>query len=241
VSRTQSKLDTVAKEIQEQFNVDTKTIAVNFTAGVEIYEVIKEKIRGLEVGILVNNVGMAYTAPDYFLSVPDREKLIQDMIQCNALSIPMMTNLILPQMVERRRGLIVNISSLSAIVPAGCMSIYSATKAFAHKFSEDLQMEYRKDNIIVQSVLPGPVATNMTKMKKGSWMAPKPDVYVESTLKTVGHADFTTGYYPHMLLNFVVFLFNFVAPEMLAKTTLKTMENVRNRGIKKGFYTPATN
>ena len=57
VSRTLSKLETVAKEIEEGFNVETAVIDVNFTtAGTEIYDKIKEKIQGKEIGILVNNV-----------------------------------------------------------------------------------------------------------------------------------------------------------------------------------------
>lgn len=239
VSRTLSKLETVAKEIEESFNVETLVIDVNFLSGVGIYDKIKQKIQGKEIGVLVNNVGMGYSAPDYFLSIPDREKTIQDLIQCNVLSIPMMCSIILPQMVERKKGLIINISSLSAIIPAGCMTVYSATKAFAHKFSEDLAMEYGKHGIKVQSILPGPVATNMTKLKKGSFMAPKPDKYVESALARVETAPYSAGYYPHMMLQIVAQLMQYLVPAYMTKTTLKTMENVRNRGIKKGLYTPA--
>lgn len=234
-----TKLETVAKEIEEQFNVETAIIDVNFTTGTDIYDKIKQKIQGKEIGILVNNVGMAYISPDYFLAVPDREKLIQDMVQCNVLSIPMMCSIILPQMVERKRGLIINISSLSAIVTAGCMSIYSASKAFAHKFSEDLAMEYEKEGIVIQSILPGPVATNMTKLKKGTFMAPKADKFVESALRTVEVTPYSTGYYPHTILYIFASLTKFISPSYINKMTLKTMENVRNRAIKKGLYTRA--
>ena len=58
VSRTLSKLETVAKEIEEQYNVQTMVIDVNFTSGLEIYDKIKDKIQGKEIGILINNVGM---------------------------------------------------------------------------------------------------------------------------------------------------------------------------------------
>lgn len=184
---------------------------------------------------------MAQPSPDYFLAVPEREKYIQDLIQCNIMSVPMMCSIVLPQMVERKKGLIINISSLSALVPTPLMSVYAATKSFVHKFSGDLSMEYEKQGIVIQSVLPGPVATNMTKLKKGSWMAPKADVYVEAVLQKVGIAFYTCGYYPHVILHKVSDFFFFLLPTFYVKTTLKTMENVRNRAIKKGFYTPAAN
>lgn len=221
--------------------METLIIDVNFTStGMEIYEKIKERIQGKEIGILVNNVGMAQISPDYFLNTPDREQFIQDLLQCNIRSVPMMCSIVLPQMVERKKGLIINISSLSAIIGTPCMSVYAASKAFVHKFSEDLSMEYDKEGIIVQSVLPGPVATNMTKLKRGTFMAPLPDKYVESVLRKVGSASYAVGYYPHIILQLLSQFLNFITPTFYKNTTLKTMENVRNRAIKKGLYSPAT-
>lgn len=144
-------------------------------------------------------------------------------------------------MVARKKGIIVNIASLSAIVPANLLSVYSATKAFADKFSEDLQGEYEKDGIIVQSVLPGFVATNMTKMKRGSFMAPLPSKYVESAIRTIGYAGHTVGYLPHTILQFSAQLASYIVPSISRSVTAKTMLNVRNRQVKKGQYVPVEN
>lgn len=152
VSRTLSKLETVAKEIETTYNVETKIIDADFTKEEQIYEKIEENIQGLEIGILVNNVGMAYPNPEYFLSVPNNKKLFVDLIHCNITSMVSMTRIVLPQMVNRQKGLIINISSLSGWISTPLLTTYAASKAFADKFSDDLGTEYKKQGITVQSV-----------------------------------------------------------------------------------------
>lgn len=147
----------MAKEISESFKVEIQVIAVNFTSGPEIYDQIKQQIAGKEIGILVNNVGMFYSSPDLFLNIPNREKIIQDIIKCNITSVPMMCSLILPQMVQRKRGLIINISSVSCKGPCPTLSIYSASKAFVTKFSDDLGAEYGSQGVDVQVLITGGV------------------------------------------------------------------------------------
>ncbi|VDM78793.1 unnamed protein product [Strongylus vulgaris] len=66
VSRTQSKLDEVQKEIREKYSkVDVKTFAFDFCNGsVEAYKPLREALNGVEVGVLINNVGMSYEYPE---------------------------------------------------------------------------------------------------------------------------------------------------------------------------------
>lgn len=69
ISRTLAKLELVAKEIEADFSVDTRVISVDFKSGDEIYEKIEKGLQGLDVGILVNNVGASYANPGEVLSV----------------------------------------------------------------------------------------------------------------------------------------------------------------------------
>ncbi|XP_045895855.1 hydroxysteroid (20-beta) dehydrogenase 2 isoform X2 [Micropterus dolomieu] len=151
ISRSDEKLEMVAKEIQDQYGRKTRTIQVDFTDGHSIYPSIAEALQGLEIGILVNNVGIAYSDHfAYFLEIPDAEQKITEIINCNMLSIPQMTRLVLPGMVERGRGLIINISSEVGIRPQPLLSLYSATKIFVIYFSQCLHAEYKSKGIIVQ-------------------------------------------------------------------------------------------
>lgn len=111
-----------------------KIIAVDFTEGVHIYETIRRELEGLEIGTLINNVGMAYPYPEYFLDMAYRppggngDKLCMDMINCNLVSVTMMIRIIMPQMVERKKGVVVNLGSIAAIAPTPLMCMYGASK-----------------------------------------------------------------------------------------------------------------
>lgn len=233
ISRTRSKLEEVAKEIEAESKVQTRIVTADFTSGPEIYEGIRAQTADLEVGILVNNVGMSYANPEYYLGLPDQEKFISNIVTCNIFSVTRMCGLFLPGMVERRKGVVINISSLSAVIPAPLLTVYAASKAFVDKFSDDLATEYAHHGITVQSVLPGPVATNMSKIRRPTWMSCAPKTFVSSALATLGIARHTTGYYPHSLLQLSIDMIGLFSPYVSQKITLNTMNNIRARALKK--------
>lgn len=239
ISRTRSKLEDVAKEIEAESKVQTRIVTADFTSGPEIYEGIRTQTADLEVGILVNNVGMSYANPEYYLALPDQEKFINSVVTCNIFSVTRMCGLFLPGMVERRKGVVINISSLSAVIPAPLLTVYAASKAFVDKFSDDLATEYAHHGITVQSVLPGPVATNMSKIRRPTWMSCAPNTFVSSALATLGIARHTTGYYPHSLLQLSIDMIGLFSPYVSQKITLNTMNNIRARAMKKAAATAA--
>jgi short-subunit dehydrogenase len=128
ISRTKSKLETVATEIGSKYNVQTKIIDVDFTNGTDIFNEIKEKIADLNVGILVNNVGISYDCPEYFHSIPNQDKFLADVVNCNIVSVTNLCKIVLPGMLDRKKGVIVNISSMSATIPNPMLTVYSASK-----------------------------------------------------------------------------------------------------------------
>ncbi|XP_068186948.1 hydroxysteroid (20-beta) dehydrogenase 2 isoform X1 [Antennarius striatus] len=209
VSRYDDKLQLVAREIEDQYGRKTRTIQVDFTEGHGIYPIIAEEIRGLEIGILVNNVGMAYSDNfAYFLETPDAEIKITQIVNCNMLSVPQMTRLVLPDMVERGRGLIINVSSELGIHPQPLLTLYSATKIFVTYFSRCLHAEYKSKGIFVQCVVPFLVSTNMTNNIRVNCCVKSASGFVRDALNTVGHSSQTSGCLSHALQNlaFTIFL-----------------------------------
>ena len=74
-------------------------------------------------------------------------------------------------------------------------------QAFVDKFSRDVAAECLKDGILVQSVLPGAVATKMAGIKgKSNIGAPAPEVFVEANLRTLGVESRTSSYWVHKIL-----------------------------------------
>ncbi|XP_035646474.1 very-long-chain 3-oxoacyl-CoA reductase-A [Oncorhynchus keta] len=202
ISRSQDKLDDVARQLETQYKVETKTIAVDFGLS-DIYPKIEAGLAGLEIGVLVNNVGISYPYPEYFLHIPDLDNFITNMINVNMTSVCQMTRLVLPRMVERSKGVVLNISSASGMYPVPLLTVYSSSKAFVDFFSRGLQEEYKAKGIIVQSVLPFFVATKMTRIRKPTLDKPTPERYVAAELTTIGLQDQTNGYFPHAVMGWL--------------------------------------
>ncbi|XP_067318543.1 very-long-chain 3-oxoacyl-CoA reductase-like [Anolis sagrei] len=216
VSRSMEKLKQVAAEIELLYGRSTKVIQADFTGGSEIYESIQEALQGLEIGVLVNNVGMAHTMPSEFLQTPDLKKYIGNLVNCNILSTVKMTEAILPQMVARKKGIIINICSASAWKPIPLAAVYSASKAFMDVFSQVLNVEYRSKGIIVQSILPILVDTNMARHIKLWTPKISPEVFAHKALNTVGFTSRTTGSLFHSLQRNIE---NIIFPPSLLHTT----------------------
>lgn len=229
ISRSQDKLNQVSSEIKEKFKVETRTIAVDF-ASEDIYDKIETGLAGLEIGVLVNNVGMSYEYPEYFLDIPDLDNTIKKLININVLSVCKMTRLVLPRMVERSKGAILNISSASGTFPVPLLTIYSATKAFVDFFSQCLHEEYRSKGIFVQSVLPYYVATKLAKIRKPTFDKPSSETFVKSAMKTVGLQSRTNGYLVHSLMGTI---HSMLPSWVFVKISMDVNKSVRARYLKK--------
>lgn len=205
ISRSVEKLQKVAEEIEKQSKRKTKIIQMDFTGGPEIYPKVEKALKGLDIGILVNNVGMTYSKePARFLEVPNINKQTEDIMNCNVLSMVKMTTIVLPRMVQRKKGLIINLSSAAGEHPYPQLAMYSATKAFVDFFSRSLNIEYRSDGITVQSVLPYLVISNMTRLQEPNLVVKSSEDFVREALNTVGYSHRTNGCLSHCIQSYIL-------------------------------------
>ncbi|CAF1067491.1 unnamed protein product [Rotaria sordida] len=230
ISRTKEKLEQVAKEIQTKYsNTQVKIISIDFTKDNSIYSRIREEIRGIDIGVLINNVGISYEYPESFDKVEENEKFLNNMIRCNVDSVANLTQIILPDMIKKRRGLIVNISSISGRRPTPLLGLYSGTKGFIDLFSRSLAAECISRGVYIQSLCPGYVVSKLSGIRKASLIAPTPEKFVASALDRIT-LPFTTGYWTHEIQEFIQSLL----PEFLSnKIAMHVLSGVRAKALKK--------
>lgn len=142
-----------------------------------------------------------YDQPSRFCNVPEK-KLIES-VNINMMAVVMLTYIVLPQMLQRKRGIVINLSSISGFYPLPLMAVYSASKVFVDWFSMALDVEYRSQGIIVQSLIPSYVSTNLVRfsnfLSKPSFIVPDAKRFVSSALDTITYSKRTTGFWSHGL------------------------------------------
>ncbi|XP_042499096.1 very-long-chain 3-oxoacyl-CoA reductase 1-like [Macadamia integrifolia] len=202
VGRNPDKLKDVSDAIRAKFgNIKIKNVVVDFSGDLsQGIRRIQEAIEGLDVGILINNVGVSYPYARFFHELD--EELLKNLVQINIDATTKVTQALLPGMLKRKKGAIVNIGSGAAIIiPSDPLyAVYAATKAYIDQFSRCLYVEYKNRGIDVQCQVPLYVATKMASIRKSSFFVPSTDGYARAAVRWIGYEPRCTPYWPHSLL-----------------------------------------
>lgn len=153
VARSRNRLQDLAAELRPA-GVAVEVVARDLAAPYAADGVIAS-IRGLDVDVLVNNAGFGQFG--LFAETDPREEV--DMLQVNIVVPTRLTKLLLPQMIARRRGRILNVASAAAFQPGPLMAVYFATKAYLLHWSEALAEEVAAQGVTVTALCPGPTRT----------------------------------------------------------------------------------
>jgi short-subunit dehydrogenase len=176
VARTRGPMDELAKKLEAGTGHKVEILAADLAdsrdlAGVE--RILREDPR---ITLLVNNAGMASTAPLLNSDVTEMSRIIA--LNVNALT--RLTYAVVPAFVKRGSGTIINIGSVVGIAPELLNGVYGGSKAFVLAFSQSLRKELASTGVTAQVVLPGATATDLWK-KAGTPVEHLPKEIVMST------------------------------------------------------------
>ena len=194
VSRTASKLATLEEEITSKNpSVQTQSLAMDFARNDDAdYNKLKALVDGLDVAVLVNNVGKSHSIPTPFALTPEDE--LADIVTINCLGTLRATQLVVPGMTQRKRGLVLTMGSFGGLLPTPLLATYSGSKAFLQQWSTALGAELEQHGITVELVQAYLITSAMSKVRKTSASIPDPRAFVQSVLSKIGRNGGSPGY-----------------------------------------------
>ncbi|PMD46996.1 NAD(P)-binding protein [Hyaloscypha variabilis F] len=242
VSRTASKLEALSTEIKQKYagsNIDVKVLAMDFSKNQDgDYAKLKALVDGLDVGILINNVGQSHSIPVPFVQTPKDE--IRDIIAINCTATLRVTQIVAPGMVQRKRGLILTMGSFGGWLPTPLLATYSGSKAFLQQWSTALGGELAGSGVDVELCLSYLVTTAMSKVRKTSLMIPNPRQFVRAALGKIGRsggaqniAYTSTPYWGHALMQWWLENTLGIGGKVVVAKNKEMHESIRKRALRK--------
>ena len=160
VARREPELTALAAELKERYGADSRVITADLSKARATQTVVKELGPDAQVDVLVNNAG--FGGHGAFHDRPRDAELNQ--IAVNITALTDLTRLLVPGMVERRRGRILNVASTAAFQPGPFMAVYYATKAYVLSFSQALAEELAGTGVTVTTLCPGVTETEFQRV-----------------------------------------------------------------------------
>jgi Short-chain dehydrogenases of various substrate specificities len=164
VARREQKLNELRDELKHQHpNLEILISKTDLADHGQLNELLAWLDReGIDVDLLVNNAGLGDSGA-FATSDPIRN---EQMTLVNIVALTTLTRHLLPRMIARRHGGILNVSSSAGFLPIPDFAVYAATKAYVTSFSEALRAELKGTGVSVCALCPGPVHTEFQEVAK---------------------------------------------------------------------------
>ena len=155
--RRRNVIESVAREIEKKFGVKVNVVIAELSDERDVNLLVEQIKKVSPVDVLVNNAGFTTKGFYHQEDIVDQEK----MVVVHVIAMMKLTHAVLPGMIERKTGTIINVASLQAVTPMSLSTTYSSAKAFMKNFSMCLHCELRAHGIKIQCVLPGFTRTDI--------------------------------------------------------------------------------
>ena len=191
-----------------------------------------------EISILINNVGLSHSIPVPFAETAEQE--MKDIITINCMGTLRVTQMVVPGMIKRRRGLILTMASFGGIMPTPLLATYSGSKAFLQQWSTALSSELAPHGITVQLVQSYLVTSAMSKIRRSSLLVPTAKQFVQSTLAKIGRSGGAQGilatstpYWVHGIMHWAIASFAGTSNGVVVGINKRLHEDIRKRALAK--------
>jgi short-subunit dehydrogenase len=165
VALFQNETDAARDVVKSEFpQTDILSIGLDLStsdAPLVLYEKVRSERPDAFVEVLINNAGVLY--PRHFRNMSKEQ--VSRIIMIHNHTTAMLCHYFLPEMLERKRGYILNISSLAAVFPYPFITLYAATKAFTKVFTRALRTELKGTGVVASSIYFGAVSTPLYNLK----------------------------------------------------------------------------
>ena len=232
VARRIERLEELGRELTQRFGIAVHCVAADLADPASPARVFREVTAHSEVDLLVNDAGLGVHG---FFAETDLEKELES-IRVNVSALTEMTKRFLPAMLERQRGVILNVASTAAFQPGPLMAVYYATKAYVLSFTEALAEELHGTRVTATALCPGPT---VTEFQKHARMEDTPLfsrflVSDAATVARVGYEGAMRGKRVVVpgLANRVLGLGARVGPRRLATRIARKLQEKRSRGTR---------
>ncbi|RFU65623.1 SDR family NAD(P)-dependent oxidoreductase [Peribacillus glennii] len=157
LARSIDKLNELKEEISSQYQTEAFAFKLDVADTAKIKPVFAEAadIAG-EIDVLVNNAGFGVFKEAHEAGLEE----VKAMFDVNVLGLIACTQAVIPSMIRRKHGHIINIASQAGKIATPKSSVYSATKHAVLGYSNSLRLELMRNDVFVTTVNPGPIATN---------------------------------------------------------------------------------
>ncbi|XP_075224843.1 very-long-chain 3-oxoacyl-CoA reductase-like [Lycorma delicatula] len=137
---------------EEKYNIKTKIVVADFKDTEKVIPEIRNELSNMDVGVLINNVGMALELAKF---IDNNKRKVNDIINVNVKSVVCMCSAVMDIMLNKQKGVIINVSSLLSVLPCPNVTVYGATKEFISKsLIEIFPMFYTKLMETLESLIP---------------------------------------------------------------------------------------
>lgn len=166
VARRKELMENLAKRILDVFpGIEVFVHVANLANPADREELLASlSSGGLMPDLLINNAGLG----DYGEFASSEWPRVESMLRVNMEALTHLTHALVPGMIRRGGGAVMNVSSLASLLPIPDFAVYAATKAYVSSFSEALRIELRPYGIPVLAVCPGPVHTGFGEVARRS-------------------------------------------------------------------------